>query len=84
MTKSDFERACAFLPPDFVWGSPMTPRIALHIAQAAEAAAIERCAKLCEAVAKELLAPGNEEAVFGAVSCRDAIRALKTDGGNHA
>jgi len=41
-------------------------------------AIIEECAKVCEGVAAELLQPGDEEAVAGAVFCRDAIRALKT------
>lgn len=35
ISRAEFERACSLLPPEFVWGLPVTPRLVLDVAEAA-------------------------------------------------
>ncbi len=46
LTRVEFERACSLLPPEFVWGLPVTPRLVLDVAQAALLSASKPAAQM--------------------------------------
>jgi hypothetical protein len=70
----EFGYLSTWLPADVMWGDPLTPAVVREIINAADRAAREECANVCDELQQGFIEVGASSVALGALNCRREIR----------